>query len=173
MREQVACCLVFLAYVLLTKPGTTDARQLISKVGETGVLEAAQFLSNDASVARPVSFSSGFGIGVVDEPRGRLVYSDDFSDPKSGWTVSADAEISYNYVDGEYQIIVTEEFEAAAVAGGAQLKDYVVEVDVRCVTDRSGVFGLSFGVDFDGTETYVFSLTDRSSILYGNTWMVG
>jgi|GEM_PF-1935626 len=84
-------------------------------------------------------------------------FQDDFSNPASGWQVGAGAGWSVGYLDGEYQILVTEN---GAYATGTPLQplpaDYRLEVDARLTAATLGSYGLLFGGDEQEQTGYAF-----------------
>ena len=101
-------------------------------------------------------------------------FSDDFSNPASGWPVGTDSNMSLQYLNGEYQM---QQFSpngwVGAVPGYAQ-SDYTVTVDVRNATNVYGSAGILFGLSDDWTQFYTFEiLPDGSYDLWrysGGNW---
>lgn len=83
-------------------------------------------------------------------------FSDDF-DPGNGWYVGQDTGWSVGYLNGEYQILITERY---AWAVGSPLQpapsDYRLEVDARLASGAQGLYGLGFGADLQGQTSYLF-----------------
>lgn len=83
-------------------------------------------------------------------------YSDDFSDPNSGWVVAEDANRLYEYKDGEYRLrvqVIKNLF--STINPGAGYQNYAVESDMRWVGGTtSGWYGLVFGVNSKYDQYY-------------------
>jgi uncharacterized repeat protein (TIGR01451 family) len=88
-----------------------------------------------------------------------LVYSDDFSDPSSGWPTSDDGAVSTGYSDGEYRILVRDPVASPVfVWGNWGVSDYSLEVDARAATHPNGAMGLMFALSTSGY--YLFEVSD-------------
>jgi hypothetical protein len=67
-------------------------------------------------------------------PRSAVLYSDDFSDPESGWYEGSFGDREYRYEKGEYVILVKKNDLAAWAAGPTdRFADFSLEADVRLV----------------------------------------
>jgi len=96
---------------------------------------------------------------------GRIIFQDDFSNPKSGWNTSSDAQSSVGYQGGAYFIKIKKPGLTDSYANLAPApRDVLVEVVARNVTGRSDTaFGVAcrnsktggyqFGIYDDGTYT--------------------
>ncbi|MGB5933984.1 MAG: sugar-binding protein, partial [Anaerolineae bacterium] len=73
------------------------------------------------------------GIEVGPTPEMVLLYSDDFSDPSSGWTVSSDEDVEKGYSGGEYYILVKKPNWVSWGYAGRTFTDFRLEVDARKV----------------------------------------
>lgn len=92
-------------------------------------------------------------------------YFDDFSDPASGWKIGNHPNLSYGYLNGEYQIIIKNINSAWFVTPDLALPaNYKIEVDARgyALSVDQGSYGLVFGTKFGNNgvdyETYQFLL---------------
>ena len=95
------------------------------------------------------------------------LYSDDFSDPASGWPTGDDPDYLLEYLDDEYRILLRNIDLLLLVRSGFKGSDYIAEVDVRNVDGTEGVYGLLFGLDEDWTELYIFVISP-----YGDYWLL-
>ncbi len=86
------------------------------------------------------------------------LFSDDFSNPGSGWPVADDGNIRYEYLAGEYSIMIRTIDIWAGATPGLKASDYILEVDVRNVSGEDGSYGLLFGYSDDGSQFYSFDL---------------
>jgi hypothetical protein len=75
--------------------------------------------------------------------KGELLYSDDFSDPGSGWDIRQGSDASTVYQNGKYHITVNEIDWVAWGNPGHYFTDFVLEVDA---TQVSGTDDNDFGV---------------------------
>lgn len=67
-------------------------------------------------------------------PRSAALYSDDFSDPESGWYEGSFGDREYRYEKGEYVILVKKNDLATwAVGPTERFTDFALEADVRLV----------------------------------------
>jgi uncharacterized repeat protein (TIGR01451 family) len=82
------------------------------------------------------------------------IYEDNFNNPNSGWPVEDDGEIGYEYLNGEYRILVRPAPGFALARPGFQANDYRVMVDVRNLNSVMGSYGILFGVAQDWSSFY-------------------
>jgi hypothetical protein len=91
---------------------------------------------------------------------GELWFSDDFSDPNSGWQTWDVESSQATYLDGEFRILVKVENSRAGLArGDASGGVYLLSADVRNATGLPGRYGLLFG--FQGAldnDFYTFEI---------------
>ncbi|MBN1180203.1 MAG: hypothetical protein JXD18_13410 [Anaerolineae bacterium] len=84
-------------------------------------------------------------------------FLDGFANPGSGWYVGADSGWSVSYLNGEYQILLTEnDYWAFGSPSQPLPDDYRLEVDARLITDTLGSYGLLFGADELEETGYAF-----------------
>jgi hypothetical protein len=90
-------------------------------------------------------------------PRSAALYSDDFSDPESGWYEGSIGDREYRYEKGEYVILVKKNDLAAwAVGPQERFTDFTLEADVRLVEGPEiAEMGLVFRLREEG-EFYFF-----------------
>lgn len=88
------------------------------------------------------------------------LYSDDFSNPSSGWPVgdSPSGNARFEYMDGEYRILVRATKWSAAASPGFQASDYTVSVDLRNKKNVWGSYGLAFEIASDWTSLYTLEI---------------
>mgnify|MGYP002624241665 CR=1 FL=1 len=86
-------------------------------------------------------------------------FVDDFSNPGSGWPI-ADNGVLYEYLNGEYRILVKSPGTFAGAAPGVKATDFTVSVDVRSGPNHilPGPYGLLFGLSDDWTQFYTFEI---------------
>ena len=85
-------------------------------------------------------------------------YYDNFSNPASGWSIADSPEVRYEYLNGEYRILVKRNYLSAVTRTGFTMSDYVVEVDARNDSMVNGSYGLIFGASNDWSQFYVFEI---------------
>jgi hypothetical protein len=85
-------------------------------------------------------------------------YFDDFSDPNSGWPNFEDETRIYDYVNGEYKILVKNAKSWAGASPDFQASEYYVGVDVRSASDVPGSYGIIFGLTEDWSSFYTFEI---------------
>jgi len=66
-------------------------------------------------------------------PQTGLLYSDDFSDPSSGWLVSSSEDTEKGYSEGEYYVLVNKSGIVSWGYPGRTFTDFRLEVDARKV----------------------------------------
>jgi len=76
-------------------------------------------------------------------------FYDDFSNPESGWPIFEDGVVLYEYLNGEYRILVKNAETWAAASPDYLAADYIVAVDVRKAGDVWGKYGIIFGLAED------------------------
>ena len=83
---------------------------------------------------------------------------DDFSNPASGWFVGDDGKNRYEYVSGEYRILVRPIQWGAVVDPGFQASGYAVSVNLRNPNGVDGSYGIAFGVAGDSSTFYTLEI---------------
>jgi uncharacterized repeat protein (TIGR01451 family) len=76
-------------------------------------------------------------------------YTDNFSDPTSGWPVDDDSNRRYVYTDGQYQIWVKNPAAGWWATPGAKATDFTASVSARRTSGVSGAYGIRFGIKDD------------------------
>ena len=104
-------------------------------------------------------------------------YSDDFSDPSSGWFIYEDTDVKYGYTGGEYQIWVKNLDDGRWVTPGAKATDFTVAVSARRSSGTEGAYGILFGISPDWSELYEVSIDQNFYNIWrfdsGWTWLAG
>ena len=80
--------------------------------------------------------------------------ADDFSNPASGWPIADTGNARYEYLNGEYRLLVRSKNYGAGVRPGLQVSDYAVDVDVRNQNNVSGSYGIVIGLAQDWSTFY-------------------
>jgi uncharacterized repeat protein (TIGR01451 family) len=96
------------------------------------------------------------------------VFTDNFSDPASGWEVEEDTIYKLAYVDGEYQILVKPEGYIVWSVQDFGVYDYQVEVDARPVKHLNGGVGIMFSISDWGF--YYYEISDGWYGLWRVSW---
>lgn len=86
------------------------------------------------------------------------LYSDDFSNPASGWPAEDTDDILYEYNNGEYRILVRPDQWGAIAHPGFQSSDYVVSVNLRNPNGVYGSYGIAFGLAGDFSTFYTLEI---------------
>ncbi len=86
------------------------------------------------------------------------LYLDDFSDPNSGWPNFEDENRRYEYIAGEYEILVKNADSWAGASPDFQASEYFVGVDVRSTSGVIGSHGIVFGLTEDWSGFYTFEI---------------
>jgi hypothetical protein len=101
-------------------------------------------------------------------PPGTPLFSDDFSDPESGWGKSSDEKVERRYEGGEYVILVKKDNWAAWAWGTEEMfADFALEAEVRQVEGpESAKFGLVFR-HRDNDNFYYFRISGSGKYQVG------
>jgi hypothetical protein len=102
----------------------------------------------------PVSYMN---LPVLLTPCAQL-YGDEFSNPASGWPMTDDGKIRYEYIDGEYRILVRPAHWGALARPGFQIANFSVAVDLHNLTGVKGSYGIAFGIAEDWSTFYTFEI---------------
>ena len=87
------------------------------------------------------------------------LFEDDFSDPTSGWTESDETLVTREYRNGEYRVLVKDDYRAAfSAAPGVLCTNCGVEVDARFATGVYETLGILFGIT-DLWDTYLYEVS--------------
>jgi len=99
-------------------------------------------------------------------------YTDDFSDPDSGWPVDDDTNRRYAYTGGQYQIWVKNPSQGWLVTPGAKATDFTAAVSARRASGSSGGYGIVFGLNEDWSEYYEFDIGPNNYSIwrYDGSW---
>ena len=87
------------------------------------------------------------------------LFSDDFSNPGSGWSVSDDGNRRYAYVSGEYQVLIKTINWYSGLSSGFRCVDCAVELQGRIAGSEPGWLGILFGIT-DNWSEYLFRIND-------------
>lgn len=104
-------------------------------------------------------------------------FFDDFSDPSSGWYTGEDSEGKFEYVNGEYSVLVKpENYYWLLGAPACDQLSYTAEVDVRWAGNTGASYGLIFAIQGDFEKLYSFEVNSdyQEWILYSyesGTWI--
>jgi hypothetical protein len=85
-------------------------------------------------------------------------FFDDFSDPTSGWPIQEDGYALFEYLEGEYRILVKNTNWWAGAVPTFQAKDFLVGVKVRNAGTTYGTYGIIFGAAEDWNYFYTFEI---------------
>ena len=130
--------------VQLVAARSADATSAAALPDVSAVAHDPAWLSRTAEIAStsPVSVYLPF------VARGYLPpwsYTDDFSNPQSGWAAGDTGNTRRSYVDGEYEILVRNPgWWAGALCPADKRLNYTVEADMR-IAQGAGSYGLIFG----------------------------
>jgi uncharacterized repeat protein (TIGR01451 family) len=116
----------------------------------------------------PIVFKGG-GAG----PTCPAYYTDDFSDPGSGWAIDEDSVCRYAYTGGQYQIWVKDISYLISTTPGAQATDFTVAVSARRASGSRGGYGIVFGINEGWSERYQFLIDANTYSIWkrsGGSW---
>jgi hypothetical protein len=89
-------------------------------------------------------------------------YTDNFSDPGSGWPVYDDSDVRLGYASGQYQIWLKRSSIGWSVTPGAKATDFTATVSARRTSGTYGEYGIVFGLNQDWSQRYLFVIDDDS-----------
>jgi uncharacterized repeat protein (TIGR01451 family) len=101
-------------------------------------------------------------------------FTDNFSNPASGWPIAETTYWSYGYTGGEYRFYAKRS-AFGAVSRGDQTGRFIVEVDARQVSAVNGSLGIVFQVNDDWSHLFTFEIypeTQQWALFefIGNQW---
>jgi hypothetical protein len=85
-------------------------------------------------------------------------FRDDFSNPASGRFVGDTGQLRWEYLNGEYRMLVRPTDSWAGARAPATCFEYTVAVDVRNQTGVDGTYGLIFGLSADWQQFYTLEI---------------
>lgn len=88
----------------------------------------------------------------------RILFSDDFSNPNSGWPVADDGNVRRGYDNGEYQILIRQPGSVYSVTPGVNGTNVQIDVDLRYADSGSAAAGIAFDISNDFSGYYGFFL---------------
>lgn len=90
-------------------------------------------------------------------------FTDNFSNPGSGWPVQNTGNVLYEYLNGEYRILVKNGNSWFVGGPGVKVANFTMSVEVRNTTGVEGSYGLVFGGSDDVSQFYTFEIFPDSS----------
>ena len=95
-----------------------------------------------------------------------LLFSDDFSNPNSGWPVDDDGVVKWGYSNGEYEILIRDQRRwAGALAPVMVLDNYMVRVDARRLQGSTSDYGIVF--DQKDWDNFYYLVVDAGDQWFG------
>ncbi len=80
-------------------------------------------------------------------------YTDDFTDPNSGWPTNSGTNSQVGYTSGEYQILISSPDFPRSVTPAANATDFTAAVTANRQNASTGSYGIAFGISADGVVT--------------------
>jgi len=110
--------------------------------------------------------------GAGAQPSCPPYYTDDFSDPDSGWPIGDDSNFTFGYISSQYRIQVKNPPGGLQVTPGAKATDFAAAVSARRTSGTYGAYGIHFGINEDWSEYYevVIDANYYSIWRYDGTW---
>lgn len=105
----------------------------VSAPGESAIYDLDLYLNTNWVAAE------SFVIGQPEVPADRIIQTDDFSDPASGWFTAQNGENSVNYDSGKYVLKAGQDKAPIWGTSGKSFTDGVAQVDVTMVGVPSSV----------------------------------
>lgn len=91
---------------------------------------------------------------------------DDFSNPSSGFPIVDTSTNTYQYINGEYQILNKTDGYLGAVTVGHELEEFEFEISMRRVGSARGFYGIVFWLDDTWAEYYLLMLSPDDGEYY-------
>lgn len=91
---------------------------------------------------------------------------DDFSDPNSGFPIADTSTNTYQYTNGEYQILNKTDSYLGAVSVGHKLEEFEFEVSMRRVGSARGFYGIVFWLDETWNAYYLLMISPDTGEYY-------
>jgi hypothetical protein len=85
-------------------------------------------------------------------------FSDDFSNPLSGWPIQNPGNYVTEYLAGEYRMLLKVDLDVTVVRPGILADDYIMAADMRRASITDGTWGLMFGANDSWTQLYTFEV---------------
>ena len=85
-------------------------------------------------------------------------FTDNFSNPGSGWPVQNTGNVLYEYLNDEYRILVKNANSWFVAGPGVKPANFTVAVEVRNATGIDGSYGLVFGGSDNVSQFYTFEI---------------
>ena len=93
------------------------------------------------------------------QAQGMIIYTDDFSDPSTGWPEDTNSDDSFYYRNGRYYIAVNTENNLQPIYGGEYLDDVVISIDGKVEqSSETGDYGVICRYNNAG-DLYMFEIT--------------
>ncbi|MHB1357513.1 MAG: hypothetical protein ACYCZF_16210 [Anaerolineae bacterium] len=135
--------------VATIKPKVTAVKTVAATVKPKATVKA--MATKKATLAPISSASSSLPIGAS-------IYSDDFTDPTSGWAEDSSAQSETGYLDGKYVITVYEVNYLSWSFLGQLFSDFVVEIEgAKLSGPNDGEYGILFRY-VDSDHYYIFKV---------------
>ncbi len=132
----------------------------IASIGEGRI---AIVLEDSVKVLTPTYYGVALPIIMNDYCTAPII--DDFSNPNSGWPVGKSGSITYQYLNGEYNLLFTDNNLWTAITRGLVWDNSKqIEVKGRLATSQDGVWGLLYGLDDNWTSFYTFEILPSDQI---------
>jgi len=93
------------------------------------------------------------------------LYADDFSNSASGWFIGDSGSVLWQYLTGEYRMLVRDPDWGAGSATSAKFSNYLVAVDVRNPSGSYGTYGLIFGLSDNWSQFYSLQVDPAGTYL--------
>ena len=104
------------------------------------------------------------------------LYTDDFSNPNSGWPIKDDSVATWGYDNGEYRLLIKQAGYVVYAGNNLTATDFQAAVDARSDTPANGAYGLYFASGSAGA--YVFEVAPSTQLYHfirrdnvNNTWV--
>lgn len=93
-------------------------------------------------------------------------FFDDFSNPNSGFPILDTSTNTYQYINGEYQILNKTSSYLGAVSLGYKLEEFKFEVSMRRVGSAKGFYGLVYWLDDTWSNYYLFMISPDTAEIF-------
>ncbi|MHB1357428.1 MAG: hypothetical protein ACYCZF_15785 [Anaerolineae bacterium] len=156
--------------VATAKPKATTVKTVAATVKPKATVKAT--VTKKATVAPTKAPTNSDSSSL---PIGELLFSDDFTDPSSGWAEFSSDESDQAYESGKFAITVHSVDYLAWSSAGQYYSDFVVQVEgAKASGPNDGIYGILFRV-VDNMNYYAFGVNSTGSyfvaVRVDNEWI--
>ena len=144
----------------IARPKVTTAKTVAATVKPKATVKATATKKTTVVPSKTPTSSGSSSL-----PIGAMLFTDDFSDPTSGWAEAASDQSEMGYQNGKYVITVHNANYLAWTYANQFYSDFVIEVEAAKVSGpNDGEYGILFRI-VDKSNYYIFKVNATGSYL--------